>query len=38
MIEVQFLGHVVSSEGISMNLSNVREFLDCKPPRTVHQV
>jgi hypothetical protein len=38
MIEVQFLGHVVSSEGISTNLSNVREFLDCKPPRTVHQV
>jgi hypothetical protein len=38
LTEVQFLGHVVSSEGISVDLSKVREVLDWKPPRTVHQV
>jgi hypothetical protein len=38
LTEVQFLGHVVSSEGISMDPSKVREVLDWKPPRTVHQV
>jgi hypothetical protein len=36
--EVQFLGHKVSSEGISVDPSKVREVLDWKPPRTVHQV
>jgi hypothetical protein len=29
---------VVSSEGISVDLTKVREVLDWKPPRTVHQV
>jgi hypothetical protein len=29
---------VVSSEGISVDLSKVREVLDWKPPRTMHQV
>jgi hypothetical protein len=29
---------MVSSEGISMDPSKVREVLDWKPPRTVHQV
>jgi hypothetical protein len=38
LTKVQFLGHVVSSEGISMDLSKVREVLDWKPLRTVHQV
>jgi hypothetical protein len=38
LTEVQFLGHVVSSEGISMDPSKVREVLYWKPPRTVHQV
>jgi hypothetical protein len=36
--KVQFLGHVVSSEGISVDPGKVREVLDWKPPRTVHQV
>jgi hypothetical protein len=36
--EVQFLGHVISSEGISVDPGKVREVLDWKPPRTVHQV
>jgi hypothetical protein len=36
--EVQFLGHVISSEEISVDLGKVREVLDWKPPRTVHQV
>jgi hypothetical protein len=34
--KVQFLGHVVSSEGISVDPGKVREVLDWKPPRTVH--
>jgi hypothetical protein len=38
LTEVQFLGNVVSSEGICMDPSKVREVLDLKPPRTVHQV
>jgi hypothetical protein len=36
--EVQFLGHVISSEGISVDLGKVREVLDWKPLRTVDQV
>jgi hypothetical protein len=36
--EVQFLGHVIFSEGISVDLGKVREVLDWKLPRTVHQV
>jgi hypothetical protein len=36
--EVQFLGHVISSEGISVDPGKVREVLDWKPPRTMHQV
>jgi hypothetical protein len=36
--EVQFLGLVISLEGISVDLGKVREVLDWKPPRTVHQV
>jgi hypothetical protein len=38
LTEVQFLVHVVSSDGISMDPSKVRVVLDWKPPRTVHQV
>jgi hypothetical protein len=38
LTEVQFLGHVVSFEGISVDPSKVQEVLDWKPPRTVHQV
>jgi hypothetical protein len=38
LTEVQFLGHVVSSEGISVDPSKVQEVLDCKPLRTVDQV
>jgi hypothetical protein len=36
--EVPFLGHVISSEGISVDPSKVRDVLDWKLPRTVHQV
>jgi hypothetical protein len=36
--EVQFLGHVISLEGISVDPRKVQEVLDCKPSRTVHQV
>jgi hypothetical protein len=36
--EVQFLGHVISLEGISVDPNKVQEVLDWKPPRTVHQV
>jgi hypothetical protein len=38
LTEVQFLGHVVSSEGISVDPSKVRAVLDWKPSMTVHQV
>jgi hypothetical protein len=36
--EVPFLGHVISSEGISVDPSKVRDVLDWKPPMTVHPV
>jgi hypothetical protein len=36
--EVPLLGHVISSEGISMDPGKVQEVLDWKPPRIVHQV
>jgi hypothetical protein len=36
--EVPFLGQVISSEGISVDPSKVRDMLDWKSPRTVHQV
>jgi hypothetical protein len=36
--EVSFLGHMISSEGISVDPGKVWEVLDWKPPRTVHQV
>jgi hypothetical protein len=38
LTEVQFLGHVVSFERISVDPSKAREVLDWKPPRIVHQV
>jgi hypothetical protein len=36
--EVPFLGHVISSLRISVDPSKVRDVLDWKPPRMVHQV
>jgi hypothetical protein len=36
--KVPFFGHVISSEGISIDPSKVRDVLDWTPPRTVHQV
>jgi hypothetical protein len=36
--KVPFLGHVISLEGISMDSSKIRDVLDRKPPRTVHQI
>jgi hypothetical protein len=36
--EDQFLGHVISSEGISVDPGKVREVLNWKPSKTVHQV
>ncbi|KAG2383927.1 uncharacterized protein HKW66_Vig0153100 [Vigna angularis] len=38
MKEVQFLGHVVSAEGISVDPSKVRAVLDWKSPRSVTEV
>jgi hypothetical protein len=37
-MEVPFLGHVVSPEGIRMDPSKVKEVLDCKPPMMVSEV
>jgi hypothetical protein len=36
--EVSFLGHVISSEGIDVNPSKVRDVLNWEPPKYVHQV
>jgi hypothetical protein len=36
--EVPFLGHVISSEGIVVDPSKVRDVLDWEPPKSVHQV
>jgi hypothetical protein len=36
--EVSFLGHVISSEEITMDPNNVRHVLEWQPPRIVHQV
>jgi hypothetical protein len=35
---VPFLGHVISPEGITMVPGKVRDVLDWKPPKYVHQV
>jgi hypothetical protein len=36
--EVSFLGHVISSEGIIVDPSKVRDILEWEPPKSVHQV
>ena len=36
--EVQFLGHVLSAEGVAIDPSKVKDVLDWKPPTTIHQV
>jgi hypothetical protein len=36
--EVSFLGHVISSEGITVDPSKVHDVLDCEPPKSIHQV
>jgi hypothetical protein len=36
--EVLFLGHVISSEGITVDPCKVRDVLDWEPPKSVHQV
>jgi hypothetical protein len=35
---VPFLGHVISPEGITVDPGKVRNVLDWKPPKSVHQV
>jgi hypothetical protein len=35
---VPFLGHVISPEGIAVDPGKVRNVLDWKPPKSVHQV
>jgi hypothetical protein len=36
--EIQFLGHVLSAQGIAVDPSKVKDILEWKPPTTVHQV
>jgi hypothetical protein len=36
--EIQFLGHALSSKGIAVDPSKVKDILEWKPPTTVHQV
>jgi hypothetical protein len=35
---VKFLGHTISSEGISVDPTKVQEVMDWKPPTSVHQI
>jgi hypothetical protein len=35
---VNFLGHTISGDGISVDPSKVQEVMDWKPPTTVHQI
>jgi hypothetical protein len=35
---VSFLGHMISLEGIAMDPGKVRDVLDWKPPKSMHQV
>src|SRR6185312_5503728 len=35
---VKFLGHTISSEGISVDPSKVQEVMDWKPPTSIHQI
>jgi hypothetical protein len=36
--EEPFMGHVVSPEGITVDPSKVRDVLDWKLPKSIHQV
>jgi hypothetical protein len=36
--EIQFLGHILSTKGIVIDPSKVKDILEWKPPTTVHQV
>ena len=38
LYSVKFLGHTISSEGISVDPSKVQEVMDWKPPTSVHQI
>jgi hypothetical protein len=35
---VKFLGHTISSDGISVDPSKIQEVMDWKPPTSVHQI
>jgi hypothetical protein len=35
---VKFLGHTISSKGISVNPSKVQEVMDWQPPKSAHQI
>jgi hypothetical protein len=36
--EVQFLGHVLSAEGVAVDPGKVKDILNWKPPTLVHEV
>jgi hypothetical protein len=36
--EVQFLGHVLSTEGVAVDPSKVKDILNWKPPISVYEV
>jgi hypothetical protein len=35
---VKFLGHTISSKGISVDPTKVQEVMDGKPPTSIHQI
>jgi hypothetical protein len=36
--EIQFLGHVLSANGIAVDPSKVKDIIEWKSPTTIHQV
>ena len=38
LTSVKFLGHTISSDGISVDSSKVQEVMDWKPPTSIHQI
>jgi hypothetical protein len=38
LTEVAFVGHVIYAGGVSVDLSKVKDVLNCKPPTTISEI